>query len=423
MMDILFIIPYVPNLIRVRPYNLIRGIAGLGHRVTLLTLWSDKHELDELSVLDPFCARIEAIPLPRWRSMENCLLALPSAIPLQAVYCWQPALAEKIRSLTMPRNGKPAFDVAHIEHLRGARYGLYLKSLGRGIPVAWDSVDCISLLFQRASASSRKWASRLLTRFELGRTRRYEGELVTQFDRTMVTSPADREALLALEGKDQSLAEKSRVMVLPNGVDLDYFKPHTPDRREPATLVISGKMSYHANITMTLDLVQSIMPYIWSKRPDVKLWIVGKDPPREIQALTENPSICVTGTVADIRPYLQQATVAVAPLKYGVGIQNKILEALACATAVVTTPQAISALSVEPGKEVLVAQEPEDFASQVLRLLEDSELRQRIGQIGHHYVEENHQWTTIAAHLEGAYHDLISTYAEYRKGSGPTNAG
>jgi glycosyltransferase involved in cell wall biosynthesis len=199
------------------------------------------------------------------------------------------------------------------------------------------------------------------------------------------------------------------VTILPNGVDLDYFVPHTPARKEPATLVISGKMSYHANVTMTLYLVQTIMPLIWAKRPEVKLWIVGKDPTHEIQALTANSSITVTGTVSDIRPYLQQATVAVAPLTYGVGIQNKILEALSCGIPVVTTPQAVSALSVVPGREVMVAQDPGVFAEQVLQLLADPQQQQRIGQAGRLYVEEHHRWENIAAQLEGAYHELIHT--------------
>jgi glycosyltransferase involved in cell wall biosynthesis len=228
--------------------------------------------------------------------------------------------------------------------------------------------------------------------------------LLGHFDRTLVTSPADREALLALESAPTGA--EACVSVLPNGVDLDYFSPHTPARREPATLVISGKMSYHANITMTLHLVQSIMPHVWEKRPDVKLWIAGKDPVKEIQALGEHPSVTVTGTVSDIRPYLQQATIAVAPLTYGVGIQNKILEALACATPVITTPQAVSALGVTPGREVLVAQDPGVFAKQVLQLLDDPQQQQRIGLAGRLYVEAHHKWETIAAHLEGAYREL-----------------
>jgi glycosyltransferase involved in cell wall biosynthesis len=294
-----------------------------------------------------------------------------------------------------------------VEHLRGSRYGLLAKSFVPQYPVVWDSVDCISLLFRRAAIYSKKRINRWITRFELKRTERYEEWLFSQFDHTLVTSRADREALLALGNTHRN---DSRVQILPNGVDLDYFLPHTPERREPSTLVISGKMSYHANITMTLNLCQVVMPKIWAKRPEVKLWIVGKDPSREILELGTDPRVTVTGTVEDIRPYLQRATVAVAPLAYGVGIQNKILEALSCATPVVTTPQGISALEVTPGRDLLVAQEPEAFAEQVLQLLLNPQQRQCIGQAGRLYVEQHHKWETIAAQLEGTYLELIHTH-------------
>jgi glycosyltransferase involved in cell wall biosynthesis len=330
---------------------------------------------------------------------------VPGSTPLQAVYCWQPGLAQILTEAIPSQKGKPVFDVMHVEHLRGAKYGLYVKALLPDFPVVWDSVDCISLLFQRAALHSKRRLNRLITRFELKRTERYEGWLQSQFDHTLVTAPVDKDALLALRRPGTEGA--APVSVLPNGVDLDYFVPHTPVRKEPATLVISGKMSYHANITMTLSLYQSIMPLIWEKRPDVKLWIVGKDPTPEILALGEHPSVTVTGTVSDIRPYLQQATIAVAPLTYGVGIQNKILEAFACATPVITTPQAVSALNVMPGRDVLVALDPRVFAEQVLDLLGDPQRQQRIGQAGRLYVEAHHKWETIAAQLEGAYHESI----------------
>jgi glycosyltransferase involved in cell wall biosynthesis len=112
----------------------------------------------------------------------------------------------------------------------------------------------------------------MITRFELKRTERYEGWLLSQFDHTMVTSPADRDALCSLGAPGGALFP---VTVLPNGVDLEYFTPDTPARREPATLVISGKMSYHANITMTLYLT-SLTWLIWARWPDVGCGLWGK---------------------------------------------------------------------------------------------------------------------------------------------------
>jgi glycosyltransferase involved in cell wall biosynthesis len=203
------------------------------------------------------------------------------------------------------------------------------------------------------------------------------------------------------------------ISVIPNGVDLNYFSPNENLARERATLVFSGKMSYHANITMVLYLIREIMPIIWTERPDVKLWIVGKDPPREILNLGDQPNITVTGFVEDIRPFLQRATVAVVPLQYGAGSQVKVLEAMACETPVVVTSKAVSALSVVDGEEILVANDPEDFSKSVLKLLNIPNYRYKISQYGRKYVEENHNWESIVTQLEGIYHEVTNDKYEY----------
>jgi glycosyltransferase involved in cell wall biosynthesis len=246
----------------------------------------------------------------------------------------------------------------------------------------------------------------LITQFELRRTERYESWLLSQFNQVLVTSQADKEAFIKLTN---SQTENWPISVLPNGVDLEYFTPNTDVKRELATLVISGKMSYHANVSMVMYLYKSILPLIWEQDPDMKLWIVGKDPPQVIRDIGDHPAITVTGTVDDIRPYLRQATVAVTPLTYGAGIQNKVLEAMACGTPVVTTPRAVSALNVRPGEEILVAQEPHEFAKKVLALINDPEYQRKVGQAGRQYVEKDHHWGHVAQQLEGIYHEVIGT--------------
>jgi sugar transferase (PEP-CTERM/EpsH1 system associated) len=405
-MHILFIVPYVPNLIRVRPYNLIRSLTARGHRVTVMTL-SDR-EQDDVKRLKNHCCRVYAFDLPPWRSFYNALTAIPTSTPLQAMYCWQPALANRSIEIIKNGNKKVPYDVIHIEHLRGVRYGLHLKahlnSLGPRVPLVWDSVDCITHLFDQAAARSQKKVSRILTRFELGRTRAYERYLIGQFDRVLVTSQVDRRALLSLAPSDRP---PPSISVLPNGVDLAYFTPDSAVSREEATLVVSGKMSYHANVTMALVLVNEILPLVWAHKPKVKLWIVGKDPSNQIKKLARHPAITVTGTVADIRVYLRAATIAVAPIQYGAGIQNKVLEAMACGTPVISTSQAVSALEARPGQDLLVADQPAEFAETILALLDDREQQRKIGAAGRRYVEQHHNWDHVTANLEEMYLAVI----------------
>jgi glycosyltransferase involved in cell wall biosynthesis len=270
---------------------------------------------------------------------------------------------------------------------------------GANPPIIWDSVDCISHLFKQAVKQNSNPLSLLPLRFDLKRTQRYESYLLDQFDRTLVTSAIDKDALRSLyTGK-----ENPNICVVPNGVDLDYFCLERHLQRSPVSLVATGKMSYHANIRMVLHLVHEIMPIVWASRPDVALVVAGKDPPREIRDLAANQSIQVTGTVPDIRPYLHRATMAVSPLVYGAGIQNKVLEAMACGTPVITTSRAISALSVVPGQDVLVADTPESFAEAILRLFGDPIRQELLSQAGRKYVEEYHNWDNIAMQLENIY--------------------
>lgn len=171
-------------------------------------------------------------------------------------------------------------------------------------------------------------------------------------------------------------------------------------------------MSYHANVTAALYLVNDIMPLVWAQRPDVEVWIVGRDPTAEVRKLAANqptlpgsgqPRVVVTGGVPSMPEYIQSAAVAVAPLLYGAGIQNKALEAMACGTPVVATHQATAALTVVSDRELLIADTPEAFAEALLKLLADPTLRAQIGEAGRRYVETHHSWDAAAGALEQLY--------------------
>lgn len=397
-MKIAYVVPYVPNLIRTRPYNLILQLAALGHEVTVFTLGSGEQDVKDAEALRSRVACVVYEEQPLWRSLWNSLIVVPSRRPLQTVYSWNPRLAgELVKQLSAPG----AFDLVHVEHLRGSRYGQYVKLKLPHVPVVWDSVDCISYLFEQASRhGTGGWFGKFVTRFELNRTRRMEGRLISEFDHALVTSETDRKALLGLVSSGAGTAP---VSVLPNGVDLDFFHPNPEIQREAETLVFSGKMSYHANVSMVKYLAAEIMPRVWRERSRVRLVIVGKDPTPEVRALGADPRITVTGTVEDIRPYLWKATVAVVPLVYGAGIQNKILEAMACGTPVVTTSRTLSALEATPGRELLAVDGAEAFARATLVLLSDLARREAIGAAGAEYVRRRHSWGSIAERLVGVY--------------------
>ena len=397
-MRIAYVVPYVPSPIRTRAYNLISYLGQLGHEVYVFTLGSNSEDLQNAQVLRAKCKAVYYEDHPIWRSLLDSVFAVPSQRPLQSVYSWNAKIAGNFSQ----EISRKRCDIIHVEHLRGSRYAEYLKSEFPNTPVIWDSVDCITHLFRQAMHHSTSFFGKFMTRFELARTESAEGKLISEFNGVLVTSDADRDALLKLVEPGR---QKPRMSVLPNGVDLEYFYPNPNVKPESGNIVFSGKMSYHANVSMAQYLVHEIMPLVWNEFPSAHLYIVGKDPPQAIRKLGQNPRIIVTGTVEDIRPYLWRAKVAVVPMLYGAGIQNKVLEAMAVGTPVVTTPRAFSALNAERGNDILVANDPSPFSRLVIQMLEDQDQRQTISDAGTTYVRLHHQWSKIA-------YDLVKIYEQ-----------
>ena len=408
-MNILYVCPYTPTSIRTRPYNLIHTLARRGHAVTLATLWENADELKTLRDWEENGVKVISAPLTKRQVGVNAAMAFASGVPLQSMYCWQPELVRKIE--THIASGAP-IDLIHVEHLRGARYGLHLKEkVAKRIQIVWDSVDCISYLFEQAAQASQDWFGRWVTRFELGRTRQHESWLVRQFNQTLVTAEQDKQAFAELERtlQHRNSFESERVTVLRNGVALSYFSPSDAPR-DSKTIIFTGKMSYHANVTAAWCLLNDIMPRVWESIPDARAQIVGYKPPRKLlDAQNKNPDrVAITGSVPDIRPYLAKATVAVAPILYGTGIQNKVLEAMAMQTPVVAMPKATSALSARVNEDFLLGNDPDQVACQIIQLLSHPALATRVGQAGRRYVETQHDWTRITEQLESIYTKTIT---------------
>lgn len=398
--------------------ELLAGLLRHGHTVTLVTAGGRRSDLDILPASVPGPRDVHAWPVGSPRRIWNLWAAWVAGLPLQSRYDWQPVMARDLVELA--RAGE--HDVAHVEHLRGAVYGEALEGL---LPVLWDSVDCITDLFQQAARHSASRRGRWMARLELGRTHRYEARLVGMFDQTVVTSVRDRAALLALtrggapvdgSGDAQGRGWDTRVAVVPIGVDVGFFQPgHAA--RNPNSLLFSGKLSYHANVTAACHLVDDIMPHVWSERPNTRVVLAGAEPSREVRRLaTQHPDhVTLTGYVDDLRPYLQRAALAVAPLVYAVGNQHKVFEAMACATPVIATPIAVRALAAQPGRDVVVAEGAPAFARAILDLLDDPARATAIGAAGRAYVEANHTWERSVMLLEQAYERAIARFQERQR--------
>ncbi|HLI07675.1 MAG TPA: glycosyltransferase [Ktedonobacteraceae bacterium] len=404
-MRILFVTPYPPSRIRVRGYEFLRQLRRK-HEVTVLAQCASEQEVADAEKLRQQGYDVRLVEESKMRSAfrSGSALVRSRSLPLQVAY----ARSARVKGAVRQLYAEQPFDVIHVEHLRGIASMVEFAHH----PLVWDAVDCISLLCKQTMTSGPSRAVRVVARLDYERTRRYEARVLKKLPCTVVTSERDRRAMIELlrtrthdfTSSDEELGK--HIFVLPNGVDLDYFRPQQQEIR-PGTIVFSGKMSYHANVATALYLYQQIMPLIWQQRPEVKLTIVGSKPPKSILALAEDSRVEVTGYVEDIRPYIARAEVMLSPMVYSVGIQNKVLEAMALGTPVVVAEQAASGLGVQAGHDLLVASTPLEFADAALRLLGNAELRASLCQRGRDYVERNHNWATVVERLEDLYRQVL----------------
>jgi glycosyltransferase involved in cell wall biosynthesis len=184
---------------------------------------------------------------------------------------------------------------------------------------------------------------------------------------------------------------------VPTGVDTAFFRPGNAQKRDPHNLVFTGSMDWLPNEDGIRYFTEQIMPRIKQSVPDVTLTVVGRDPyPGLIELSKRDPSVIVTGRVEDVRPYMDQASVYIVPLRIGGGTRLKIYEAMAMEKPIVSTSIGAEGLPVANGTEILLADTPESFADATVRLLQDQNLGGDIGRRAATRVRKEFGWDTVA---------------------------
>jgi sugar transferase (PEP-CTERM/EpsH1 system associated) len=253
----------------------------------------------------------------------------------------------------------------------------------RGIPIVTDLVD----------VDSDKWTQYAgFAKFPLSVVYRREGESLRRYERrvcamsacTVVTT--EREALLLRE-----ISPAARVEVIPNGVDVEYFRPSDDGSDEPL-VGFMGDMSYFPNQEAVTYFARQVFPIIRRSAPAAQFLIVGRNPTRQVRQLMNIEGVTVTGYVPDVRTHLARMRVSVAPFSIAAGIQNKILEAMACEIPVVVTPRAAQGLAPAAAAAVEIAADREMMAAKVLELLLNPQLAREKGREGRRRVAAGYNW-------------------------------
>jgi len=239
-------------------------------------------------------------------------------------------------------------------------------------------------------AQAAWWPKSILYRMEARGVGALERRAVEKCDAVLLVSEAEVAALRLTSGK---------VTAIGNGVDTDFFKPDGSVPQQATALVFTGTMDYRPNVEGVCWFVREVWPELKRRAPQLTFTIVGRDPSRAVRELAEAPGVKVTGSVPDVRPYLAAATAAVAPLRIARGIQNKILEAMACGRAVVASSQAIEGLDVRIGEEVLRADSADEWQTCILDLLSNESRRRSLAHAARARVVADYSWDSRMAPL------------------------
>ena len=251
-----------------------------------------------------------------------------------------------------------------------------------------------TVIWRRHSQNARRWAERAFFRTQAERMFRYEDAICHQARHIVTVSQTDSETTRELFGLSKN------VSAVPTGVDCDYFAP--PASAEPyRDLIFVGAMNWIPNIDGIGYFMENIWPRVRAAHPQCTLGIVGRAPTPEIRRLADaDPSIHVTGTVPDVRPYLWGSRVSIVPLRIGGGTRLKIYEAMAAGVPVVSTAVGAEGLPVRHPDQIRLADRPEDFADECIQLLSDESDRRQLGSAAREWVIANGSWDAAVAGFE-----------------------
>ncbi len=372
------------------------------------------HDVSVLSLVDPgepgleqslkatraYCEEVVAVPGPK-RAAEGVrkrLLQLGSLVSpwsYERVVHRERALQEALDRLLAAGR----FDVVQLElaHMAGYRIG----DARRRPVICLDEHNVEYEIVRRTAEAEASPLRRAYSTVDWRKVRREERAAWERVDGCAVTSPRDRQHVLAD-------APGTRTEVVPNGVDVDYFRPGDRLRREPRSLLFFGAIDYYPNTDAILYFLREVMPRLRAHYPGVSLTIVGRKAPEAVLAQA-GPDVRITGTVDDLRPWLERATVVVVPLRIGGGTRLKIVEAMAMGKAIVSTTLGAEGLDVLPERDLLLADDPVRFAAQVGRLLDDTSLVDWLGDAGRRLVEAHYGWHASVERLVRLYERLLLT--------------
>ncbi len=390
-MDILFICKTLPHEKVIGGpviiYNRVR-ILSQRHRVSLLCFVSPE-EWDFTDSVSRFCLDFQSVPMPTPRAPLRAVRDFFfSPVPAYFMHNYSGEMYERLREMV----GRNHYDVVISEYSMVAQY-LYRNPDLAGMKRVMSVHECYYLARRKAwkvLGLSRQGLSAL---FNLKGLKRFEFAMYADADRVLTLTPEGKQELLGIRpGLD--------ISVVPHGVDTETFCVSGECSREQAVMFL-GNYPHDPNRDAVVYFHENVWPRVKEEVPEARFYVVGKDPTPDLLELAESdPSVVVTGTVEDVRPYFERAKVFVNPVRIGGGFRGKILEAMSMGLPIVTTSLGAEGVDAEDGRDMIVADDPTGFAAAVTRLLRDEGLCESLGERARDLAVERFSWERGVEELE-----------------------
>lgn len=392
-MKILFIAPRFPHPAtkgdQARVLNSLKHLSKK-HKVYFVCTAETQPSRESIKYLKTLTADLRVVRLNKLERYINLLLAPLTLLPFQVMFFHSRDAARQVRDILRQEK----IDLVFCQMVRSAPYAQRIK----GIPRVLDFQDAYSLNMERRFHSEKglvKWVSFI----EWQLLKRYERKLLTEFDATTIVSKRDSLAI----------SKNKKIEIVPIGVE----PARISSKRAKNRLIFTGNLRYFPNRDAIVWFTNQIFPLIKSKIPGLTLQIIGATPPKDVLSLGDRESVQVIANVKDIRPFLAEASLSVAPMRSGSGSQFKVIEALSVGTPVVLTRHAKEGLDFLTEKSLTLAGDSaKDFAEQVIRLLKNPTLLTELSKSGHREVKSFYTWETVTNKLENV---LLTARKEYKK--------
>jgi len=357
--------------------------------VVLFTLAEEQPLQEHIDELLTFCSQIHFFQLRKGNQIVSTFLSFAHQLPFQLGYFQSKELKEFIREEFI--QNPPDLIYCHL-----IRMSEFVKMLP--VPKVLDYMDAFSLGMSRAAESSKNILWRTFYSVEARLCAYYERNIFKYFDGWTIISEQDRDAL--------EILRNDKVTVVKNGIDLEQFY-FEEDILFQEQIVFIGNLGYAPNVRAVDYLIHEIMPLLWQVKPKMKLMIAGARPPQWMSA-NKDERIVIKGWVEDIRDAYSEGSIFVAPLFTGSGMQNKILEAMAVGLPCITTSIVNNSIHAQESKEILIAEDVEEFVQNITLLLGNYSVFESIRRAGRQFIEKNYPWEKATRPLVNLLQDLNS---------------